>query len=209
MASDTKQRILASADRLFAEQGYTQTSLRQITNNAGVNVASVNYHFGDKRQLIQMLFKQYLDVLIPAVDDVVAALSTEPQVSLHSVLSALVPPLLLLNDVRPNGTAQFVRLLGKGYNETQGHLRRFIMTHYGDVLRRLVTLVGHCLPHLSPYTLFWRLHFAMGSFVFSLSSSQALMEIAHTDYNQDIQIQDLMHALIPFIAQGIAAGETP
>lgn len=205
MARNTKQRILDSADALFAEQGYTQTSLRQVTSRAGVNVAAVNYHFGNKRNLIQMLFKQYLDVLMPAVTKALDSLEQAPDVGLEEMLSALVPALLLLEQVRPNGTAQFVRLLGKGYNETQGHLRRFIMTHYGEVLRRIVRLIGRSLPNISASTLFWRLHFAMGSFVFSLSSSQALMEIAHADYQQDIHIDDLMQALVPFMAKGIAA----
>jgi len=51
MDASTKDRILTSAVGLFASQGYAATSVRQICEAAGANVASVNYHFGSKRGL--------------------------------------------------------------------------------------------------------------------------------------------------------------
>ena len=45
---DTKQKILDAAEQLIAEQGYAATSLRQIIAEAGVNLASIHYHFGSK-----------------------------------------------------------------------------------------------------------------------------------------------------------------
>ncbi len=44
-----KRKILDAAEQLFAEHGFKETSLRTITSKAGVNLASVNYHFGDKK----------------------------------------------------------------------------------------------------------------------------------------------------------------
>ena len=44
--SDTRARILDAAERLFMAHGYDGTSMRQITGEAGVNLAAVNYHFG-------------------------------------------------------------------------------------------------------------------------------------------------------------------
>ncbi|MFC7159731.1 TetR/AcrR family transcriptional regulator [Pseudidiomarina halophila] len=46
----TKDKILDAAEVLFAEHGFKQTSLRQITAEAEVNLASVNYHFGSKKR---------------------------------------------------------------------------------------------------------------------------------------------------------------
>ncbi|MFC6979826.1 TetR/AcrR family transcriptional regulator [Microbulbifer taiwanensis] len=47
--TDTVSRILDAAEVLFAERGFTETSLRTITSTAGVNLAAVNYHFGSKK----------------------------------------------------------------------------------------------------------------------------------------------------------------
>ncbi|MCK5427639.1 MAG: helix-turn-helix transcriptional regulator, partial [Thermodesulfovibrionia bacterium] len=53
MNHDTKQRILDATEFLFARKGFRGTSLREITNRAGVNLAAVNYHFGSKKTLLE------------------------------------------------------------------------------------------------------------------------------------------------------------
>lgn len=48
--TDTVTRILDTAEVLFAERGFAETSLRTITSKARVNLAAVNYHFGSRRR---------------------------------------------------------------------------------------------------------------------------------------------------------------
>ena len=50
---DTKTRLLEAAADAFAEKGYGPTTVRDIVARAGANLASVNYHFGDKAALYQ------------------------------------------------------------------------------------------------------------------------------------------------------------
>ena len=58
MSLETKERILDAAERLFADEGFAATSLRQITAEAGVNLAAVNYHFGSKESLLTAVFER-------------------------------------------------------------------------------------------------------------------------------------------------------
>ena len=48
---DARQRLLEAAAEVFADAGYEGASVRQITDRAGTNIASVNYYFGDKERL--------------------------------------------------------------------------------------------------------------------------------------------------------------
>ena len=48
---DPRERILSAAGQEFAENGYEAATVRDICTAAGVNVAAVNYYFGDKRRL--------------------------------------------------------------------------------------------------------------------------------------------------------------
>lgn len=48
---DPRDRILLAAGQEFAEHGYDEATVRDICLKAGVNVAAVNYYFGDKRRL--------------------------------------------------------------------------------------------------------------------------------------------------------------
>ena len=50
---DTKTRILDAAEKLFGDKGFDATSLRDITTEADVNLAAVNYHFQSKDSLIE------------------------------------------------------------------------------------------------------------------------------------------------------------
>lgn len=47
----TRQRLLISASRIFAEKGYQDATIAEICEQAETNIASVNYHFGDKEKL--------------------------------------------------------------------------------------------------------------------------------------------------------------
>jgi AcrR family transcriptional regulator len=53
---DARERILAAAERLFAQKGVEKTSTREITAEAGVNVASINYYFRSKDALAEEIF---------------------------------------------------------------------------------------------------------------------------------------------------------
>jgi AcrR family transcriptional regulator len=48
---DTQQRLLDAAGRIFAEKGFGATTVREICQEAKVNIAAVNYYFRDKERL--------------------------------------------------------------------------------------------------------------------------------------------------------------
>ncbi len=62
-ARETHERILDAAQKLFAERGLDATSVRDITAEAGCNVAAVNYHFGGKENLYLESFRAMLGPL--------------------------------------------------------------------------------------------------------------------------------------------------
>jgi AcrR family transcriptional regulator len=49
--SSTKYRILEAAGEVFADLGFQKATIRKICKRAGVNLASINYHFGEKEKL--------------------------------------------------------------------------------------------------------------------------------------------------------------
>jgi AcrR family transcriptional regulator len=54
-ARETRRRLLDAAYRLFAEKGYTSTSIPAIAHEAGVAVPTVYWAFGSKRALLMAL----------------------------------------------------------------------------------------------------------------------------------------------------------
>ena len=56
--AEARQRLLLAALRLFAENGFSKTSTRDIAQTAGLNVASIKYYFGDKAGLYRAAFTE-------------------------------------------------------------------------------------------------------------------------------------------------------
>src|SRR5271154_5367334 len=54
----TKALVVTAAARLFALHGFQNVSVRDITAEAGVNLAAVNYHFGSKDALLFEIFRR-------------------------------------------------------------------------------------------------------------------------------------------------------
>lgn len=55
--NDKQIQIIETAETLFADRGYDGTSVRDIADEAGVNVAMISYYFGSKEKLMEALFE--------------------------------------------------------------------------------------------------------------------------------------------------------
>ncbi len=82
VGSDTKQRILDTAERLFADRGFAGTSLRAITREADVNQAAVHYHYGSKDELLKAVLNRLIvpmnEERLRLLDEATAAADPEP-----------------------------------------------------------------------------------------------------------------------------------
>lgn len=58
---NTKKRIIQAAAALFSEQGFKETTIRDICRKANVNVAAVNYHFHGKEELFKAIIESIFE----------------------------------------------------------------------------------------------------------------------------------------------------
>ena len=62
-------QLLETAEKLFAEKGFEGTSVRDIADVAGVNIAMISYYFGSKEKLMQALFEKKIgDIQVRVVN---------------------------------------------------------------------------------------------------------------------------------------------
>ncbi|MGE8381728.1 MAG: TetR/AcrR family transcriptional regulator, partial [Sphingobacterium sp.] len=61
--------ILLAAERLFATKGFDGTSVRDIAQEANVNVAMINYYFGSKDKLLDTFFEWRVPDFMINVDE--------------------------------------------------------------------------------------------------------------------------------------------
>ena len=72
----SRTRLLDAAEALFAEKGFRDTSVREITTAAHCNVAAINYHFQNKDNLYKEVYvrrvRQLREARISAIDGVMS-----------------------------------------------------------------------------------------------------------------------------------------
>lgn len=165
--SDTKERILDAAERLFANDGFHNASLRAITSAANANVAAVNYHFGTKEALLEAVFERRLVPLNRLRQDLLEAVRESARLAgqrprARDVLQAFIEPTLSFRDSSP-GAAGFVLLVGRAIAEPDDTLRKIFMRQMEPIFFLLYNTLREAMPHLQTEILFWRLHFALGA----------------------------------------------
>ena len=164
----TKDRILGAAEELFAQHGFSGTSLRQVTSRAEVNIAAVNYHFGSKENLVNEVFRRRMDEMSSHRLEMLRAALAEHPGELEPILAAFVEPALAVAADRRGGGA-FVRVVARAYAEQNDNLRRFLSEKYGHVLREFARAMAPCLPQLDKEQLYWRLDFLAGALTYAMA----------------------------------------
>lgn len=80
-ATEAREKILNAAEELFAEDGFDNTSVRQLASKAKVNVAMISYYFGSKEKLFETLIEDRTSFLRQKIQ----ALNLEEISSWHKV----------------------------------------------------------------------------------------------------------------------------
>src|SRR5215813_4840679 len=91
---DTKARILDAAEKFFGTNGFEATSLREITSEADVNLAAVNYHFHSKDSLIDAVIARRIEPVNQIRLEMLEAAGPDP--TLDQILTAFLTPVLNL-----------------------------------------------------------------------------------------------------------------
>lgn len=171
----TKHRIIEVATRLFAEHGIDAVSLRDIVVEAGVNLASINYHFGSKELLIRDVYRRLLVALnelrLKALDDCEVAARGRP-LKPEAVVRALVAPMVHFSTSRQNDGIYFVRLMFHGYGVRRNFIDQSVTEQVDHIALRFVDALQKSLPKVSREDLFWRFDFAIGAWLHILIDTQ-------------------------------------
>jgi AcrR family transcriptional regulator len=65
---ETQERLLSTAERLFAERGFAKVTVREICRKAHANVAAINYHFNGKRGLYEEVVRSAIQTMQATTD---------------------------------------------------------------------------------------------------------------------------------------------
>ena len=206
MASETKERILDAAERLFSEAGLRTTSLRDITSEAGVNLAAVNYHFGSKETLLTAVLERAFDPVnkrrIAGLDELESQ-AGESEPSVKDILLAFVgPPFDAWSESGDRGL-RFLKLLGQIHTEANEDVQAALLSQFKQVLERYTKALVRALPALEPIEVSRRMLFVVGAMAQTMLSANRFPQGQGTD-----DLDQTRESLIRFLAVGFSAEPT-
>lgn len=158
----TKAAVLSAAERLFAINGFRNVSVRDITAEAGVNLASINYHFGSKDALLFEIFRRRTTELSRERARMLHEASSRhggnPPV--RAILNALIEPPMRWAG-RGDAHRIAMQFIIRARSEGTEAVREVLRTDVSHLRRFADALIAAC-PGLPREEIYWRLHFTLG-----------------------------------------------
>src|SRR5580700_6290426 len=209
MPSDqTRTAILAAAERLYADRGFGDVTLRDIVAEANVNLAAVNYHFGSKDELIAELFvTRSLALNRERLRELRAAEERGGgHAAVADILRALVGPSLrgCIGPERDRSTA--ARFMIRASIESVPPIRR-IRNREIDHLRKFVVALRRALPDRGEAELYWGLHFALAMAQQTVRDSERLTKLSEGKCDLD-DVEGVISRVVSVAVMALTNGAT-
>ena len=203
---DTKEKILDVAERLFATHGFPATSLRQITAEAGVNLAAVNYHFRSKEALLSAVLQRRLgpvnarrlELLEQARQN-----ARDGKLVLEDVIRAFIQPVY---EARGAGIelGHFARLIVRVATDQDDWAISVMREQMQSTIARFLPLFTGALGAGDPSTVAMAMQLTMGAMAHSMKPAPILDSLVGVDL-KTLPPAEHLERLICYAAGGMRA----
>lgn len=202
-----------AAEKLFARRGFHGTSLRDITGEAGVDLALVNYHFGGKKQLLSTVLDRRGKVLneerLRRLAEVrLRAAPNAP--STEQVVGAFLDPILDRLAHEGPGWHSYFALIAYVNNSPEWG-RKLMGKVFDSTAREFINAVMESLPGAAPEDIYWGYNFLTGALTLSLAETGRLDALSDGLCRSN-DVAALKARLGPYVAaglRGLAQRSTP
>ena len=205
---DTPARLVAAAERLFAEGGEEATSLRAVTREAISNAAAVHYHFGGRDGLLRAVLDRHLagrqERRIRLLDKAVGQYGEAVPVPV--VLTAVLrPDLELLGKLRKH-RVQVARFLGRSFAHRSPVVADYLDRQFTATADRVVPMLTAAAPTVSTTELRQRLRLVLDSvaMLYATAPDPGQPGPLGTD-----DVDEQVRRLVAFAAAGVTAPLAP
>ena len=198
-----RDRILDTAEALFAERGFDGVTLRQIAVGAGVDVALASYHFGKKLDLFRAVFERRA----PALNDARLAALTAAQeaaapqpASVESIIEAFLRPLEITQESADAGWSNYLALVAY-INNSAYWGPRMMSEIFDDLVNTFISALRLALPHAEDRDLYWCYHNLSGALTLTLARTGRIDRLSGGICHSD-DFKSAYDHMIPFVAAG-------
>ena len=207
-SAETRDRIINTAARLFAEFGFHGVSLRTIAKEAGIQASLAQYHFKTKELVFRAVFER---CILPINHDrhmkLDAAAERRAQgedVGLDDIVRAFLEPTVQLTRDRNAHIPYYGQLIPQLTNNPQEHARSISREFTDPIARQTLMAIRSAVPDADQATLTWCYLFGVGAMVAAISRTGRARLLSNGACDPD-NAAEITSILVAFVAGGIRA----
>ena len=202
----TRERILRTAERLFAERGFNGVSVRELAAAAQANIASIGYHFDSKEGLLSEVYRRHCEPLIAErLRGLKAAARRRGRARVAAIIEAFIRP--ALQQVEAEDGATFIRLRAVLSGENSALLEKLVAENFDQSSTAFIDELCECLPHLSRTDVCWRFHFLLGTIYYTAAGPHRIAAFSHGRCDPS-DTEAVIKELVPFMTRAFYAPPT-
>ncbi len=203
--SKTRAAIMEAAGKIFAEEGFSKATVRDICREAGANVAAINYHFGDKKGLYVSVLKHYQELALKAhPPDFGIHATQKPEEKLRVYIRSFLTR--MMDDVYP---VWFARLLAREFTEPTWAFDILVEGSMRPSFRLLTEIVAAILGK-KPDERIVRLcsMSIVGQCLYFRHSNPVIVRLFPGEFSGAGQIEELTEHIVHFSLNGMTKAKT-
>jgi AcrR family transcriptional regulator len=150
----TEEKIKQAATKVFTQKGYAATRTRDIAEEAGINLALLNYYFRSKEKLFEIIMlekmQKFFSVLLPIINNDATTLENKVEDLASNYVDLLTAnpdlPLFILSEARTNPEI-FIKIAQKKNFLQESVFVKQLHAKRPDInpLQFVVSLLGMCI----------------------------------------------------------------
>ena len=197
-----RERILGTAERLFADFGYDGVSLRQIGTEAGAQIALITYYFGTKEMLYRAVFENRI---VPLSEKrrrgLAEAMEAPGGVTIEAILGALARPWIEMRGTEEG--RRYTRLIAREASDPREADRGIVRDLLDPIALEFLAAMEQALPERPRADVHWAYHFFVNTLLLVLANPERLARLSGNliDNSSD---DEATERLVGFVARSLA-----
>ncbi|MEP1554858.1 MAG: TetR/AcrR family transcriptional regulator [Paraglaciecola sp.] len=201
----TRELLLDVAEELFTDHGFDGTSVRDITEQAGTRLASINYHFGTKKSLFIAVIMRRAIVLceerLVMLRDIDID-GIEASDALYQLIDAFVLPLLKHSTKGDPGWKNYCRLIAQTSTYRQAYEDNTVREVFDPPAYEFIKCLKKIMPKASDQQVQYAFQFMLGTTLYVFTENLRLDGMTEGKYRSG-DMNNIYPSLLKYICGGI------
>ena len=207
----TRNHIIRAAEKLFANKGFRAMTLRDVTQEAKVNLAAVNYHFGSKNNLMYEVIRDRIEPInIARLKRLESLISEHREVPLplNTIFDSLFRPLFESDGPRKGPNPALLKMIGRTFAEPADFMRGMHRDFFQELSQRYLTELKRSCPDFSDETLKYRFFLTISTML-GATINQVILENLSDSKSSPPNYDKILSELIAYATAGFGHTHQP